>query len=154
VDQKQVCKAYITLIGKKLVAALRLLVGLYHQIYFTNYFNNMKDEFKVKDSGERLDFKSGMRRDVNTGKIRYDLIPLFMLKRWAVHMTKGAEKYGENNWQLANSGEEYGRFKESAFRHFMQWYEGDVDEDHAAATFFNITASEYLKSRLNRKEVV
>ena len=106
--------------------------------------------FKTNDSGERVDFESGMRRDVQTGKPRFDLIPLFMLRRWAELMTRGAEKYGVNNWQLANSGEEMDRFKESAFRHFVQWMEGDDEEDHAAATFFNIACAEYLKKRLDK----
>lgn len=54
-----------------------------------------------------------------------------------------------NNWQLAFSIEEMNRFKASAFRHFVQWWRGDNDEDHAAAVFFNISAYEYVKERIN-----
>ena len=32
--------------------------------------------------------------------------------------------------------------RESAFRHFMAWFAGEIDEDHAAASFFNILAAE------------
>ncbi len=102
----------------------------------------------TKDSGKRVVHKSGMNRDIQDGKPRYDLIWHPMLKRWAELMTRGAEKYGENNWKLANSIEEMNRFKASAFRHFMQFIEGEVDEDHAAAIFFNVAAIEYLKEKL------
>ena len=76
------------------------------------------------------------------------------MKRDAELLARGAEKYGENNWMLANSEEELTRFKASAFRHFMQWIDGEVDEDHAAAARFNITAAEYLKAKLHEKKQV
>ena len=45
-------------------------------------------KFITKDSGARQEFESGMRRDLQDGKPRYDLlIPIGwkenMLKRWA-----------------------------------------------------------------------
>lgn len=107
-------------------------------------------DFVVKDSGERVEYASGMRRDVQEGKTLFSLPfegPMF--NRWAEHLTKGAEKYGKNNWQLANSLEEQERFKESAIRHFIQWLRGDRDEDHASAVFFNINAWEYVRERLD-----
>lgn len=109
-----------------------------------------KEVFITKDSGERKEFASGMRRDTDAGKPRYDLIPPLMLKRWALLMARGAEKYGDNNWQLANSDEELARFKASAFRHFMQWQAGELDEDHASAILFNVAAYEVIKSKLEQ----
>jgi hypothetical protein len=44
--------------------------------------------------------------------------------------------------------EEMARFKESACRHFVQWMRGDVDEDHAAALFFNVCGFEYVRERV------
>lgn len=105
-------------------------------------------EYITKDSGERVEFDSGMRRDIQDGKPRYDLIPTFMLKRLAELYARGSEKYGERNWQLANSEEELQRFRASAWRHFVQYMNGEVDEDHASAVFFNIIAIEYLKNKL------
>jgi hypothetical protein len=107
-------------------------------------------DFVIKDSGERQEFSSGMARDTSTNKIRYDLVadgP--MLKRWAEHLTKGAVKYSPRNWLKAESPEELERYMESAFRHFMQWFYGDTDEDHAAAVFFNICGAEYVKEKLD-----
>lgn len=108
------------------------------------------DDFTVKDSGQRLEFDSGMRRDVTEGKVLWSLIysgP--MLERWAKHLTAGAEKYGPNNWLLAQGQEELDRFRDSAARHFAQWMRGDRDEDHGAAVFFNINGAEYVRDRMN-----
>ena len=96
-----------------------------------------------------MNFKSGMRRDVDTGKPRYDLMYLPMITRLAELYTRGAVKYGDNNWQLADSEGELNRFKASAFRHFIQWFEGEDDEDHGAAVMWNISAAEHVKSKLS-----
>ena len=113
--------------------------------------------YVTKDSGERSEYESGMRRDTQDGKPNFALCMTEqpfddqMLTRWAALMERGAKKYGKRNWQLANSEAEYERFKESAFRHFMQWLCGvDDGEDHAAATFFNINAAEFVKWRLGQ----
>lgn len=105
--------------------------------------------FTVKDSGQRVQFSSGMVRDVSTDKIDYSLAldgPIF--KRYAEHLTKGAKKYSKRNWMKAEGTEEYERFRESALRHFLQWFNGDTDEDHAAAVVFNINGAEYVKEKL------
>jgi hypothetical protein len=105
--------------------------------------------FDVKDSGERMQFTSGMVRDLTEGKVDYSLaIDGPMFRRFAVHMTKGAAKYSKRNWMKAAGQAELDRFKESAFRHFMQWYQGDTDEDHGAAVYFNINGAEYVKEKL------
>ena len=112
----------------------------------------------TKDSGKREDYPTGMRRDTQEGKPRFDLlVPLdqefddLMLTRWAGLMARGAQKYGERNWEKAATTQEYNRFKNSAFRHFMQWLCGVKDgEDHAAAIFFNVSAAEYVLSRKER----
>ena len=110
------------------------------------------ENFEVKDSGARQEFAGGMVRDVTTDKVRYDLVadgP--MLRRWARHLTKGATKYAAKNWMLASGSEEYERFRESAFRHFMEWYYGeDTSEDHAAGVYFNINGAMYVKDRMDR----
>jgi hypothetical protein len=106
------------------------------------------EEFKVKDSGKRQEYKSGMVRDTQDDKPDYTLIDMTFLKRLAAHMTKGAKKYGRRNWQNANSEEELERFKSSALRHMMQWLAGEEEEDHMAAVAFNLAAAEYVKEKL------
>lgn len=106
-------------------------------------------QFTVKDSGKRESFDGGMVRDTSEGKTNFALVadgP--MLRRWAEHMTKGAIKYEPRNWMKAEGDAELQRSRESAFRHFMQWFFGDVDEDHASAVFFNINLAEYVKEKL------
>lgn len=113
--------------------------------------------YVVKDSGQRRTFSSGMVRD-SGDKVRYNRVldgPMF--RRWAAHLHKGAVKYpdvapGVPNWTLAGGAEELQRAKESAFSHFIQWLAGDIDEDHAAAVFFNINLAEYCKERIASSE--
>lgn len=115
--------------------------------------------FETKDSGERQDYVSGMRRDIQTGKPRFDLLLTEglpyeeqFLTRFADLLARGAEKYGERNWQLANSAEELTRFRASALRHMMQWASGERDEDHAVAVAFNLMAYEYVKWKLDHAQ--
>lgn len=105
-------------------------------------------DFTIKDSGERQAYASGMVRDVQDDKPDYTLLPLEFLDRWAAHMTKGAAKYGRENWRLASSQDELQRFRSSAFRHFMQWLRGDRDEDHASAVCFNVAACEATREKI------
>jgi hypothetical protein len=102
----------------------------------------------VKDSGKRVEFATGMVRDTQEGKPRFDLLDIPFLTRWAAHMAAGAVKYGEENWRKASTAEELTRFKASAFRHFIQWFVGETDEDHAAAIAFNVSAAEMVKGKL------
>jgi len=106
--------------------------------------------FTIKDSGQREVYTSGMERDTAIGKNNPSLIydgPMF--ERWAEHLTKGAKKYSKRNWMKAQDYEELERFRESAFRHFIQWWRGDRDEDHAAAVFFNLNGAEFVQGKLN-----
>src|SRR3990167_1909279 len=116
-------------------------------------FNIQQSEkFQIKDSRKRETFPSGMQRDTTEGKINWALVadgP--MLKRWATHLTNGAKKYDKRNWMKAEGLEELERARESAFRHFMLWYLGEVDEDHASATFFNINEVEFIRGKLENK---
>ena len=112
-------------------------------------------KYITKSSGEKAVFESGMQRDINTGKPRFDLlvpsgIPFDeqLLTRFANLMTRGAVKYGDRNWENSNGEAELNRFKESAFRHFMQWFCDERDEDHAAAILFNIMGYETTLHKL------
>lgn len=119
-----------------------------------------RDKFTIKDSGERKQFASGMVRDTAAGKIEYHrVLEGPMLGRWAEHLTKGAAKYPDNpdgsaNWTLAEEQAEFNRFKASAFRHFMQLLNGDKDEDHAAAVFFNINGMMYVLEKMRRGDLI
>lgn len=107
-----------------------------------------EQKFVTKDSGKRVKFNSGMNRDVQTGKSRYDLIYTPFLTDWADLMGRGAEKYGERDWEKADSIEELNRFKASAWRHFIQFMNGEIDEAHHSAVVFNLAAIQYLMDKL------
>ena len=96
----------------------------------------MKD-FITKDSGKRQEFETGAKRDIQDDKPRPDLISPHALLRIGGLLARGADKYGERNWE---KGMPYSRFLASAFRHLLQYAKGDRDEDHLAAVCFNIMA--------------
>ena len=104
--------------------------------------------FETKDSGKREEFTSGMVRDTQDDKPRYDLIDRSFLKRWAELMARGAKKYGEENWRKAAGEAELKRFRASAVRHMYQWLDGDTTEDHAAAVAFNLAGAEMVSEKI------
>lgn len=111
----------------------------------------MSNEFVIKDSGARDTFAGGMQRDTTEGKINWALVadgP--MLRRWAIHLTNGAKKYATRNWMKAEGQAELDRARESAFRHFMQFFNGETDEDHAAAVYFNINEILYIQDKMKQ----
>lgn len=120
-------------------------------------------EYETKDTGNHSTYASGMKRDSQEGKARWDLlIPLDvpyeeqLLTRCANLMERACRsKYPERNWEQANSADEMARMKSSAYRHFMQWFCGVEDgEDHAAGTFFNMLAHETTNYKVRRAEPV
>ncbi len=111
----------------------------------------MTEGFITKDSGQRQEFSTGMVRDTQKGKARYDLIWQPGLKRLAELMARGAEKYSDRNWEKASTEEELIRFKASAYRHFIQWFMGDREEDHMAGCVFNLFGAEFVEEKLKIK---
>lgn len=107
--------------------------------------------YQTKDSGERQVFSTGMTRDIQTNKPRYDLVDWPMITRWAELMQRGALKYGEDNWKKAETEEELNRFKASALRHCIQYFCGETDEDHGAAVMFNLSGAEMVRNKLNKQ---
>lgn len=120
--------------------------------------------FVTKDSGERVEFGSGMRRDTQEGKPRFDLlfpkgVPFDeqFMTRVAALMARGAVKYGDRNWELADGQAELDRFVASAARHFHQWLAQRLGapedgEDHAAAVAFNLMGTEFVRWKLTGGE--
>jgi hypothetical protein len=92
------------------------------------------DTFITKDSGQREPFATGAVRDTQTGKPRFDLVPIAALEREADLFGRGAEKYGEGNWE---KGMPFSRVYASLFRHLVAWRKGDRTEDHLAAVRVN-----------------
>ncbi len=103
----------------------------------------------MKDSGQREQHTTGAVRDVRTGKGRYDLISPVALRRLAVLLEKGAQKYAERNWE---KGMPMSRFFDSCVRHLYSYLNGMRDEDHLAAAMWNVHCMmhfEELRPELN-----
>jgi hypothetical protein len=111
-------------------------------------------KFVTKDSGRREEFETGMVRDTQDDKPRYDLIDMAFLKRWAGLMARGAKKYGENNWRKAATEEELTRFRASAIRHMFQYLSGDTAEDHCVAVAFNLAGAEMVREKIKKEQIV
>jgi hypothetical protein len=104
--------------------------------------DKVASRYRTKDSGKRQEFESGMVRDTQEGKPRYDLIPVSSLKRLADLYARGAIKYDDNNW---TKGQPYSRAYASLFRHLIAWREGERSEDHLAAVAWNAFALMYYE---------
>lgn len=120
------------------------------------------DNFVVEDTGEIKEFSTGMVRNSNAGKVRYDHVlrgPMF--KRWAAHTWKAEKFYpdaapGVSNWELAETVEELDRAVESFIGHVVDYrddiYGEAAKEDHAAAIFFNVNLIENIRAKLRAKK--
>lgn len=102
-------------------------------------------------------YPSGMVRDTQTGKPRFDLMfPRDMpyeeqlVTRVGWLLERGGRHYGDRNWEQANGPAELDRFKASAIRHMLQWIMGETDEDHAAAVVFNLMGAEFTKWKMSK----
>lgn len=104
-------------------------------------------DYIVKDSGERKQFETGAVRDTGTGKGRFDLIPAYPLFRLAKLYEAGAVKYADRNWE---KGIPTGRFLDSAFRHLVNYQDGDRSEDHLIAVAWNIFGLIWTQEQVKR----
>jgi len=102
-------------------------------------------EHVLKDSGEREVFSTGSRRDTRAGKGRYDLMSPSALRRLALVYERGAEKYGDRNWE---KGQSMSRCMDSALRHLLQRLDGHLDEDHLAQAAWNILACIHFEEKV------
>lgn len=104
----------------------------------------------IKDSGKRLELKSGAVRDIQTGKGRFDLLPWDIITKLAIHYEHGASKYSSRNWE---KGMEYSVLFNSCMRHIIKAFMGLTDEDHVSAAIFNIAALGFFKNRGRDEEL-
>ncbi len=89
------------------------------------------------DTGERMEFETGAIREPHKGKGRYDLISTEGLMRLAAWYERGAEKYGDRNWE---KGLPVSNCMNSLLRHAIKYLAGWDDEDHLAAIVWNAFA--------------
>jgi hypothetical protein len=119
------------------------------------------DEYVTKDSGEKAVHSDGVQRDTQKGKRLFSLmfpkgVPMAqqLIVRVADLYTRGAEKYGDRNWENSKSADTLAHHEDALWRHFMNFYFNVQDgEDHAAAIVWNINAVELTRRNLQGSEV-
>lgn len=95
------------------------------------------------------EFESGAVRDDATGKGRYDLLPWGAINALALHCERGALHYGERN---VDKGIPQHSLIDSACRHLSQYIQGDAEDHHLVAAFWNIAWA--LEQELKRPELI
>jgi hypothetical protein len=116
--------------------------------------------YTTKDSGEKTVHSDGVQRDTQKGKRLFTLmfpkgVPLAqqLIVRVADLYTRGAEKYGDRNWEGSKGEDTLAHHEEALWRHFMNFYFDVQDgEDHAAAIVWNINAVELTRRNLKGSE--
>ena len=103
---------------------------------------------KLKTTGSPRQFETGAQRDSGEGKLRMSLVPHKALNDVMMRYLQGAETYGENNWK---KGMKHSVLYDSAMRHLMQDFTGDVSEDHLGAALWNILGM--IWNRQNKPEL-
>ena len=104
----------------------------------------------LKDGGERITSPTGMIREPETDRGRFDLMSPIFLRRLAVLYERGALKYAERNWE---KGMSLSRFFNSAMRHMNQYQEGHRDEDHLIQAAWNLSCIVHLLVMIERGKV-
>lgn len=99
----------------------------------------------MKQSGVKQEFSTGSVRDSQIGKGRYDLLPPRAIRAVAIRFEQGADAYGDRNWE---KGQPLSRLINSALRHAFQASAGETDEDHAAASAWNVLAFIETRERI------
>lgn len=101
----------------------------------------------LKDSGERQEFQTGAKRDTQSGKGRYDLLPPAALFAVARVFEEGAKKYEARNFE---KGIPLSRFIDSGLRHLFKHLEGHRDEPHMAQAAWNLLAYIHTATMIER----
>lgn len=91
--------------------------------------------------------ENGGNRDSAEDKLDYTLLPISALNRVTQHYVNGLKRYGRNNWHKLSTPEDIERYKQSMFRHLIQYLEGQDNEDHLAAVVWNAMALLYFEEK-------
>lgn len=94
-----------------------------------------------------------VKNDVRDDKLRWDLLPLQLIKKIVEVYHFGAKKYGPNTWQNLDNG--YNRYKAAMFRHLTAFEEGEFyDQEsklpHLAHMAWNAIALLYFSLKTEK----
>lgn len=94
-------------------------------------------------------FDTGAVRDCAEGKGRFDLLPWGAIHALARHCERGAIHYGERN---VDKGIPQHSLIDSAIRHLCNYIQGDTEEHHLTAAFWNIAWA--IEQEIKRPELI
>ena len=66
------------------------------------------------------------KNDIVEDKLKWNLLPLSLIKEVVKVFHFGASKYSENSWQGLENG--YERYKSAMFRHLVAYEEGEIHD--------------------------
>ncbi len=103
----------------------------------------------LPDSGHRVEYGRGARRESAPGKGRFDLISPIAMTKLAKLLEQGALKYEARNWE---KGLPLHTFVDSGMRHLMMLMmaEDESREDHAVAALWNMMALVHTREMIDR----
>ena len=98
--------------------------------------------------------EKGRKNDFIDKKLRWDLLPLNEIEDIVKVYTKGAEKYGDNNWKKLDNA--YDRYKGAMLRHLVEYEKGNsIDKEtgclHLAQVAWNAIAMLYFSKKFSIK---
>lgn len=102
-------------------------------------------DYVLETSGEKMEFSTGAKREVKTGKGRFDLLPPFALHALAIHYEKGGIEHEDRNWE---QGLPIHSFVDSAIRHIIRYMKGEHKEPHLVAALWNIIGAVETEERI------
>lgn len=84
-------------------------------------------------------------------KLKYHLLPPEELAQIAEILTFGAEKYGENNWQLCDN---INRYVDALYRHLEAWRQGErLDTESGKSHLAHVATNALFILYLDNKEM-
>jgi hypothetical protein len=103
----------------------------------------------LPDTGHRVEYGRGARRESAPGKGRFDLISPIAMTKLAKLLEQGALKYEARNWEL---GLPLHTFVDSGMRHLAMLMMGEPEdqEDHAVAALWNMMALVHTREMIDR----
>src|SRR5574340_879833 len=101
----------------------------------------------LKDGGDREKYATGMVREPNGGRGRFELVSPIALRLLAIHYENGCIKYPDRNWE---KGGKLSRHLNSAMRHLQAFLEGDRSEDHLSACAWHCFAINHNLEMIKR----
>lgn len=73
--------------------------------------------------------KYGFKNDRKDNKPRWELLPIEIIEEVVKVYNFGAEKYGENTWQLVPNAKE--RYYAALMRHVVAWRKGEKKDEES-----------------------